>query len=185
LATKVQAGETGAFAKTVTAGATTLTLTANAVNRAFQAAGNLRYTALDQQSADLFGFRVEVRDGSFSSGTNNIALAPLVLSDPTVRGTGLELEVRTIAANGLSKTSTTVTQTGVFATGTGVQSNDQTLTTAAGTLTTQVSTVTFPLELGLGYEYTLSINGGTVHAVQPGVGGLLTSASWSDVLGQF
>ena len=187
LATKVQAGETGAFAKTVTAGATTLTVTANANNQAFQAASNLNYSALDQQSAELFGWRVEVRDGSFSSGTNNIALAPLVLSDPTVRGTGLELEVRTIAANGLSKATTSVTQTGAFATGTGVQSNNQTLTTAAGSLTTQVSTVNFPGELGLGYEYQLSITSDVLrtYKVEPGKDALATDAGWAAVLGKF
>ena len=109
----------------------------------------------------------------------------VVLTDPTVRGGGSELEVRYIASSGAMATGdTTVTQVGVFATGGGVQSNTQNVSVQAGSASRQVSVVTFPRQIGPGVAYSLSVNG-TTYTVEPGQGGLSAGATWTDVLAKF
>ncbi|NBP51971.1 MAG: hypothetical protein EBU70_12510, partial [Actinobacteria bacterium] len=182
LKTRIEAGEGGAGAPlnlSVGIDATTrqITLTAGTSAKAFQPSASIVYGAYDQASADVYGYQVGVLGAT--------SAAPLVLSDPTVRGTGDELEVRYIAGtDGLATGSTTVTQVGAFATGGGVQSNTQTVSVQAGTATRQVSVVAFPRDLGPGVTYSLAVNG-TSYSVVPGQGGLSASATWSDVLAEF
>jgi hypothetical protein len=65
--------------------------------------GHIISSAYDQTSADLYGYTVTIN--------GNTASPPLVLSDPTVAGTGNEIEVRYIAeTGGLTTGPTTVNQ---------------------------------------------------------------------------
>ena len=155
-------------------------------------AGNAIGQALDQTSADLFGWKVVVREGATGP-----LLAPKFLNNATAAGTGLELEVRYTAVPstdpnvlpGLSTGATTVKQSSLEARGGVVVSILNERTTAPGTTSTQVERLTFgAITLQAGSRVSLRVNSSITYTVavgdsyDPGTGTVTVAATWQSVL---
>ena len=148
--------------------------------------GKVTGTALDQSSPDLYGWMVRVNGTTSNSDTAITTGAPLVLSDPTIAGTGYELEVRYTAATGTGLVTgpTTVNQKTVNSEGGALIPISSTTITQPGTSARQIDQLSFgQVPLATGTRFALQVNG-TSYSVAVGqtVNGDLVTASWASVL---
>jgi hypothetical protein len=122
--------------------------------------GDITGYALDQNAADLFGYRVTVN--------GNTAATPVQMTDASKHGSGDELEVRfTAESGGYASGATTVTQAGSFATGGAIVNIVGQVIVPAGSLARQVDRVVFGDVHGTTYRYSVSLDG-TTYSVQHG-----------------